>query len=112
MIHDEGRLDQVLLNKCLEEQVQDIASLVALLKLYMMLLCNSASLFQCVDLIEINTGLLLNCLYHGQACERLAQIHLNAVVCDGGGTKNSLCHMAVQVLGQIHHAVIIGICLV
>ena len=46
VIHDKGGLDQVLLRKLLEEQVQDIALLMALLELYMLLLGTALGLLQ------------------------------------------------------------------
>src|SRR5699024_1372603 len=54
----------------------------------------------------------LNGVYHGDTLKRLAEIHLNSVVNDLCCSKYILCHMAVQVLCQIHHTVIIGVCLI
>ncbi len=112
MVHNEGRLDQMLLNELLEEEVQDVALLMTLLELNVLLLSDGACLFQSVDLVEIHAGVLLYRVHHGDACERLSEIHLNAVICNGRGPKYFLCQVTVQVLGQIHHAVIISVSLV
>ena len=113
MIHDKGRLDQMLLDKFLKEQVQDIALLMALLKLYMMLLCKLLLLPPVSESsLKSTPAYFLTASTMVMRCEWLAQIHLNTVVDNVGGSKNFLCHITVQILCQIHHAVIIGICLI
>ena len=112
MIHDECRLDQLLLTELLEEQVHDVALLVALLILDLVGVRRSAGLLQGVYLLKINAAVLLDRVYHSDAGKRLGQIHLNAVISNLGGAQHSLGHMAIHPLGQVHHTVIIGICLV
>ena len=112
MIHDKGRLYQMFLYKLLEEQVQDISLLMALLKLYVMLFRKGSGLLQCLHLIPVHACVFLHRVDHGHPGKRLAQIHLYPVVNDLGGSQNFLRHMAVQVLRQVHHAVVIGISLI
>src|SRR5699024_4947844 len=49
---------------------------------------------------------------HGNALERLPEIHLDAVVDDLCRTEHFLRHMAVQVLCQVHHPVVVCVCLI
>ena len=96
----------MLLDILLEEQVQDIALLMSLLKF------NIDALLQALlpapesfTSFQVNACIFLNRINHGDALKRLAQIHLNAVVNDLCCAKHFLCHVAVQILCQIHHAV-------
>ena len=102
----------MLLHELLEEQVQDVALLVTLLKLDVFLLCSRAGLLQAVNLVKVHAGVFLNRVYHGHPGKGLSQIHLDAVVNDGGGSQNLLGHVTIQILRQIHHAVVIGVGLV
>ena len=65
-----------------------------------------------LSLIPVHTCILLHGIDHGDPLKGLAKIHLHAIVCDLGRSKNLFSHMAVQVLRQIHHSIIIGICLI
>ena len=112
VIHHKGGLDQVLLYIRLKEQIENIALLVALLILDLVGVRRSAGLLQGVYLLKINAAVLLDRVYHGDAGKGLGQIHLNAVISNLGGAQHSLGHMAIHPLGQVHHTVIIGICLV
>ena len=85
---------------------------MALLELYVLLLCSCSCLFQRMDFIKIHTGVFLNGIYHGDTLKRLSKIHFHTVVADLCSSKNLLRHKTVQVLGQIHHAVVIGVCLI
>ena len=98
MIHDEGRLQKVLLYIFLEEQVQDIAFLMSLFKNDVVLFCQLSCLLQSLYLVPVNVCLFLHSVHHGQALKGLAQIHLDAFVYDLCGSKNLLCHIAVQIL--------------
>ena len=102
----------MILYKFLKEKVQNIALLVAFLVLNMMLVCSFSCLFQSMNFIKIYTGIFLNSVKHSDTLKRLAKIHLNTIVYDFRCAQNSLSNITVKILCQIHHAVIICICLV
>src|SRR5699024_10213818 len=112
MIHNKSRLDQMLLSKFFEEQRKNITFLMAFFKLYMVFFCYSSGFFQGMDLVKVYTCRFLNCVYHGNALKRFTQIHLNAVINNLCSSQNFLGHMTVQILCKVHHAVIVGICLI
>ena len=80
MIHDECRLDQLLLTELLEEQVHDVALLVALLVLYVMLVSDLLRLSVISNLVKINTCIFLDSVNHSQTLKRLAKVDLDSVV--------------------------------
>ena len=80
MIHDECRLDQLLLTELLEEQVHDVALLVALLVLYVMLVRDLLRLSVISNLVKINTCIFLDSVNHSQTLKRLAKVDLDSVV--------------------------------
>ncbi len=102
----------MFLYKFLKEQVQDIALLMALLKLHIMLLGRIPGFLQCMDFMEIHPGIFFHGVYHGDSLKRLAQIHLYALVVDRRGSQYLLRHVTVQIFCQIHHAVVICVRLV
>ena len=112
MIHYECRLNEVMLCELFEEEVKDIALLMALLKFYALLLCDCSRFFKSCDLIEVNTGVLLYRIKHCDTLEGLSEIHLNAVICDSSCAENLLCYVTVKVLCEVHHTVIVCICLI
>ena len=112
MIHNEGGLNQVLLAELFEEEVDDVALGVTLLEFYMMLLSKLLCLGIICNGIEINTGIFLDTINHGNAFEWLAKVDLNAIVCDYRGTADGLCQMLKHALGEFHHPLVIGVCLV
>ena len=112
MVHDKGRLDEVLLGELLEEEGEDVPLLVALLKLDVVLLRCGAGLLEGLNPVEIDAGVLLDRVDHRDPLERLAEIHLDPVVGDGGGAEHLLRDVAVEVLGQVHHPVVVGVGLV
>ena len=85
---------------------------MALLILHSVLFCKGAGLLQIRYLIPVHAGILLHRVHHGDALEGLSEIHLHAVVHDLRGSQDLLGHRAVEVLRQIHHAVVIRIRLV
>ena len=95
-----------------EEQAQDIALLMALFEFNVMLSCNRFCLFIGMDFIEIHTCIFLNSIQHGDAFKGLAQIQNILAVGNLCCAQNLLRYKTVQVLCQIHHAVIIGKCLI
>ena len=80
MIHDECRLDQLLLTELLEEQVHDVALLVALLVLYVMLVSDLLRLSVISNLVKINTCIFLDSVNHSQTLKWLAKVDLDSVV--------------------------------
>ena len=78
----------------------------------MMRVRGCSGFFQRVDLVEVDAGILLDGIHHGDSGKRLAEIHLDAVVRDRRGSEHFLRDIAVHVLGQIHHAVVIRVRLV
>ena len=102
----------MLLCELLEEQAQDITLLMSLLELYMVLFCSGSCLFQGMDLVKVNAGIFLDGIHHSNSLERFAQIHLHAIVSDHSGSQNLLRHMAVQVLCQVHHSLVICVSLI
>ena len=112
MIHHKGRLDHVLLRVLLEEEIQDVALLVALLKLDAVLSRQRLGRLGVRHFVEIHARVLLDRIHHGNALEGLRQIQGVLPVSNDLAAGHFLCHIAVKILGQIHHAVIVGVGLV
>ena len=112
MAGQEGRLNQLVLNKLVEEQVEDIALQVALLILDVVLLGNRSGFLQGVDLVEVDAGVLLDRLDHADPLKRFAQVDLSVAVEDGGGAQNLEGDVAQQLLGQVHDVLEVGVCLI
>ena len=87
MAGQEGRLNQLVLDKFVEEQVEDIALQVALLILDVVLLGDRSGLLQGVDLVEVDAGVLLDRLDHADPLKRFAQVDLGVAVENGGGAQ-------------------------
>ena len=102
----------MLFHKGVEEQVQDIALLVALFIFDPLRFRGGPRLFQGMDLMEVHAAVLFHRVGHGDARKGLAEVDLGPVVGDDGGAQDLLRHVAVEVLGQVHHAVEVGIGLV
>jgi len=85
---------------------------VTLLVLDVMLICKLLRLGGILHLVKIDACILLHRIHHGNALKRLGEIHGMLPVGQHLGTGHFLCHIAVKVLSQIHHAVVIGICLI
>jgi len=112
MIHDECRLDQLLLTELLEEQVHDVALLVALLVLYVMLVSDLLRLSVISNLIKINTCIFLDSVNHSQTLKWLAKVDLDSVVGDLGASTYLLCEVTEHGLCELHHTIVICVCLV
>ena len=112
MIHDEYGLDQMLFYELLEEQVQDIALGMTLFVVHTLLVCQLLRSSGIGNLVEVNACIFLDSIYHGQSLKRLAQVDGLFCIRDHGSTAYFLCHIAEHVLSQIHHSVIVGVCLV
>ena len=112
MPSQEGRLNQLVLDKFVEEQVEDIALQMALLILDVVLLGNRSGFLQGVDLVEVDAGVLLDRLDHADPLKRFAQVDLGVAVENGGGAQNLEGDVAQQLLGQVHDVLEVGVCLV
>ena len=112
MIHNECRLKKVLFYIFFEEQVQDITLFMSFFKFKIVCFCKLSCLFQCLYFVPVNTCIFLNSVNHCDALERLSKIHLDSFVYDLSSSENFLCNETVQILSQIHHAMIICVCLV
>ena len=112
VVHDEGGLDQLVLAELLEEQVEYIALLVAGLVLDIMLIGYLLRRLGVRYLIKVDAGIFLHGLDHGEALKGLAEVKELVPVGDGSRAADSLREIAEHVLGQVHHAVVVGVCLV
>ncbi len=102
----------MLLNICLEEEIQDITLLMEILELDVMLLSKCTSCLKILNFIPVNTAVLLNSINHCDSFKWLTEIHLDSIVRNLCCTKNFLSNVSVHVLSKVHHAVIICICLI
>ena len=112
MVHYEGRLNEMFLHILLEEQVQNVALLMSLLKCNVMLLRQRSRLLQSLHLIPVHTGILLHRIHHCDTLKRFSKIHLDSVIDNLRGSQNLLGNMAVKILCQVHHSIIIRIRLI
>ena len=62
--------------------------------------------------VVVNAGVLLNCVYHGEALPGLAYSYFLALIGNGICAAYIQGNCAVKLLDEIHHAEVIGICLV
>ena len=112
MVHDEDRLDQLLLAVSLEEEVDDVAALVARLDLDAALLRKRSGLLLGGDGVKIHARPALDGLGHGQALKGLAEVDLGALIADRRRAADRLRQMPEEILRQVHHAVIVGVGLI
>ncbi len=112
MIRHEGRLDHLLLAEFIEEQIQDIALLMARFVSHALLVCDLLCFLIRLDPGEINACVLLHGIDHGDAFKRLRHIDYSPVVADHGASADLLSQIAEHALGEFHHALIIGIGLI
>ena len=112
MIHDEGRLNKMLLDILLEEEIEYIALLMALLVVDTARVCCGACILKSMYLAEINTRILLDRVKHGYTTEGLSEVHLDPAVAYRCRSEHLERDKAVKILGKVHHSVIIGIRLI
>ena len=112
MIHKECWLNEMMLNIFLEEEVEDVASLMSCFKLDAFFLSDSLSFFICLDFIEVHACILLNSVNHCDSFKRLAKIHFDTIVNNLSGTKNCLCNMTVKIFCKVHHAMVVSVSLI
>ena len=65
-----------------------------------------------MDLVKVHVCVFLDRIDHGQTLKRLGEVDLKISIMKYLGSGHFFCHITVQFLGQIHHAVVIGICLI
>ena len=85
---------------------------MSLFKFYIMLFCKFSCLLQSLNFIPVNACVFLHCVNHCDTLERLTEIHRDSFVYDLCRSEHFLCDKTIQVLCQIHHAVVICVCLV
>ncbi len=112
VIHDEHRLDQILLAEGLEEEIDNVAALMPLLISHIVLTCNALGLLLGEDLVEVDAGVALDGVDHGQPLKGLAEVDLGALVADGRLAADDLRQPAEHLLGKIHHPMVVGIGLI
>ena len=78
----------------------------------------SLCLFICPDGLKINAGFFLDGIFHGQAAERLTQINLLACpilfisIINGCASTDLLRQITEHTLCQLHHTIIVCVCLI
>ena len=76
------------------------------------LVCQLLGCFCVGNCIKVHSRILLDSFNHGDSLERLAEIKLDISIHELGCTQHLLCHVSEHILSQVHHTVIIGICLI
>ena len=112
MVHHKGRLHQMFLHKLLKEQVQNIALGMTVLIVDFLLICQLLSSFRVSYLVKINACILLYRLDHGHPFKRLPKINHILTIRHRCCSAYFLCHVAEHVFRQIHHPVIVSVCLI
>ena len=112
MIHDKCRLDQLFLTVLLEEEVDDVTLLMTILILDMMLVSKLLGCLIICYFVKVDSCIFLDGIVHGQTCERLSKIDLDTIVGNLCGTADLLCKVTEHGLCQLHHSLIISICLI
>ena len=112
VIHQEGWLYEMLFCVSVKDRAEDVPFSMEGFILDLEFLCLCPCFFQRMDLFPVNTGILLDGVHHCDPLEGLGEIHLDPLVVQLHGAKDLLSHMPEHLLGQVHHAVVIGICLI
>ncbi len=112
MIDNKCRLNQVFLYKFFKEKIQNIAFFMPVFKFDMMFFGSGSRLFQGMNRRKIHAAVLFYRVNHGNPGKRLSKIHFFSLINNFRRPQNLLRHIAVKILGQIHHPVIIGVSLI
>ena len=107
VVVDKGGLDQLVLNKGIEELGQNGTLGGNLGQLHMMLLGRGNGILVGLPVVEVHAGILLDSLDHSQALP-VTHIDLLALIRDDHAAADLEGQALVQLLHQIHHAVEIG----
>ena len=105
MIGDECGLDEILFAILLEKEVHDVALCVSLLELDVVLFGQSLCLIVVCNSVKVDSCVLDDGISHGNALERLTEIDLDVAVLGLG-------QVSEHGFSQLHHALVIGVCLV
>ena len=112
IVSDKGRLNQLVLHIFVKEKVEDVPLEMAVLKFNMVLLGYCTRLFERLDLAEIHAGILFDCIGHGDACKRLAEVDLVFAVLHRRGAEHILRNRFDHPLGDVHHSLVVGVRLI
>ena len=112
VVHDECRLEKVLLAVFLEEEVNDVTLGVPCLIFDVVLVSKLFCSIVAVYSIEIDACILLDRIVHSKSLERLTEIDLEVAVLDERCAAYLLCYIAEHGLCELHHAVVVCVCLV
>ena len=85
---------------------------MALFEFYVVFFCKLLSLCIVGNSVEIDAGVFLDAVDHSDALEGLAEVDLDAVVGDHGSTAYFLSQILEHALCELHHALVVGVCLV
>ena len=102
----------MLFNELFKEQVEDIAFFMPVLKFHVVLFGKLLCSLVVGNFIEINAGVFLHCIYHGQPFKGLTQVYLILPVRNTGLSAHLHGNVSEHIFCQIHHAVVVGISLV
>lgn len=112
IIGDKGRLHEVCLDVLVVAQCHQVApALLALFDLEALGLNGLQCLFR-RQRHKVDAGVLLDSLSHRHALPALGEIDLHALIHHLGAAQNLFADMDYHVLGNIHHAVVIGVRLI
>jgi len=112
MIHDKCRLDQLFFTELLKEQVNDITLLMTFF------ICNIVFISQFLScciifyLIEVDSGIFLDRIIHGQTLKRLTEINLDSIIGNLCASANLFSKITEHGLCQFHHTFIVCVCLI
>ena len=111
VIVDEGGLDEVFFNECIEELNKDRALGLNCGKLNVLFLCDSDRFLVGSDSGKVNAGILLDSLNHSHSLP-LGEVDLLALIVDGESTADVHSYGLHHLLNKVHHTVVISICLI
>ena len=114
VVDDEGRLLEVLLDERVVERDENLApGVFALLDFDVFLLRDFEGFLSVAGkLFKVDAGVLLDGFRHGQALEGFGEVHLHSLV---GELRGPICRqrgISEDGLGAVHHAVVVGVCLI
>jgi len=102
----------MFLCKFFKEQRQNITLFMTFFIFYIVFFSCCSGFFQRMDFIEIYTCIFFNRIYHSNSVKWFPQIHFDTVVYDFCSSQHFLRHIAIQIFCQIHHSIVICICLI
>ena len=114
VVDDEGRLLEVLFDEFVVERDEDLAPGVLALLDFDMFLLRDFERFLAVagKLFKVDAGVLLDGVRHGQSLEGFGEVHLHSLVGELRGAVRCESRVTEDGLGAVHHAVVVGVCLI